>query len=101
MTFVTIAEINDDLKNKLLTKKLNVVTLAPHLQVCRHRVCTCTFIVFMHYKSFMTTAPPPTHFDPGDGRGDSHQNEWGSDQSFATAVWRKYPGFALYRKKGS
>ena len=36
---------------------------------------------------------------PGDG-GDSRGNERGSDQSFTTAVWGKYPGFALYRQKG-
>ena len=33
--------------------------------------------------------------------GDSRGNEWGFDQSFAAAVRRKYPGFALYiGKKG-
>ena len=30
----------------------------------------------------------------------SHGNERGFDQSFATAVWGRYPGFAIYRQKG-
>ena len=40
--------------------------------------------------------PPKAH-----GRaGDSHGNEQGFDQSFATAVQGKCPGFALYMHKG-
>ena len=33
-------------------------------------------------------------------KGDSHGNEQGFDQSFAKAVWEKFPGFAVYRQKG-
>ena len=32
--------------------------------------------------------------------GDSRGNQRGFDQSFATSVRGKYPGFALYRQKG-
>ena len=41
-------------------------------------------------------APPR----PGGRVGDSRGNERGFDQSVATAVRGKYPGFALYRQKG-
>ena len=46
----------------------------------------------MHY-SFVTTGPTPGWDSRGNGRG--------FDQSFATTVWGKYPGFAKYiGKKG-
>ena len=44
---------------------------------------------------FVTTDPHPR-----DRAGDSCGNEHGFDQSFATAVRGKYPGFALCRQKG-
>ena len=39
-------------------------------------------------------APTP---HPRGRAGDNHENERGFDQSFATEVRGKYPGFALYR----
>ena len=42
--------------------------------------------------------PPLPH--PLYSKGDSHGNERGFDQSYATAVQGKYPGFVLYRQKG-
>ena len=62
-----------------------------------HHFFTCYVMLhfyfkgFVMHKSFVTTAPTTVRGGGGDSRG----NERGFDQSFATAVWGKYLGFAL------